>query len=101
MRVIRAAIARAHVSRLCRAPAQLSDSWARWDHIAYNGVADSEETRKGEEKGQRAEERKGKRDAAALVGVRKDRCNMTGREIEASLIRDCGDLYGPRLCLSV
>lgn len=50
-RDIRGAIAR--VSRTCAHP---PDSWARWDHIAHNGVADSKKREKGKAKREREEE---------------------------------------------
>lgn len=50
----------ATIARACRAPAKQSDSWAGWDHIAYNGVADSKKRERKERK--RKEERKGERE---------------------------------------
>lgn len=52
---------------LCRTPAQPSDSWAGWDHIAYNGVADSKKRerrerkrKKGKRKGEEERQRRGR-----------------------------------------
>jgi len=59
---------------LYRTPAQPSDSWAGWDHIAHNGVVDSK----------KREKRKEGRDRDVVDVVEsKDRCN---REIQAYCI---------------
>lgn len=47
---------------LRRAPAQLLYSWARWDHIAHNGVAGPQKReRKKREKERRREREEGKK----------------------------------------
>lgn len=50
---------------LCRTPAQPSDSWAGWDHIAYNGVADSKKRERRDRKRKKGRERERKRDRDA------------------------------------
>lgn len=50
---------------LCRTPAQPSDSWSGWDHIAYNGVADSKKRERRERKRKKGTERERKRDRDA------------------------------------
>jgi len=61
----------ATIARACRAPAKQSDNWAGWNHIAYNGVADSKKRerkeRKRKEERERERGREGKRHGRGYV----------------------------------